>query len=182
MDEQTIINRCKEGDKTAFPQLFSLYRHLIECAVFRIVRDREIGKDVVQEVLIRIYRNVHTFDGRCKISTWIYRIAVNESLRAAGKMGGVEWESDDILSAYPSDEPHALTGLIDQENRNMINTLLAELSPEYKTVITLHYFAGMSGEEIASTLKVPVGTINSRIARGRDSLREKIKKTMELCT
>jgi len=182
MDEKEIISRCQAGDKAAFPLLFANYRHLIECVVFRIIKDRDVAKDVIQETLIRIYKSIHAFNGKCKISSWIYRIAMNESLRAVGKTSGVKWESADLLDTVPSDEPHALKSLIDKENQSMVNTHINALQPDYKAALVMHYYANMSNEEIAQSLNLPLGTVNSRIARGRDALREKIKEAMQSCT
>ncbi|MFH0920042.1 MAG: sigma-70 family RNA polymerase sigma factor [Fibrobacterota bacterium] len=181
MNENEILSKCQKGDKTAFPLLFSLHRRLIESAVFRIVKDREAGKDVIQEVLLRIYKNIHTFNGSCKVSTWIYRIAMNESLRAAAKGSKIQWGGNDMLDNVPSAEPHMLQGLIDKEKQGMLNAFIAELQPDYKSALMMHYYAGMSGDEIAEALNIPIGTVNSRIARGRDTLREKLTRALKKC-
>ena len=137
--------------------------------------------DVAQEVFLKVFRKVGGFRSESSLKTWIYRIAVNEArnqrrwfMRHRGKEIGLESESDaqgpqDWLSD-PGRSPYQTA--VDQETHALIESALQEVSPNYRAALVLREVEGLSYEEISDVLEVSLGTVKSRILRGRESLRK----------
>jgi len=175
MDDALILEKCRGGDKNAFAQLVDGHRRIIEGTAFGILKNREALKEVVQEVLIRIFKGIGSFKGNCKLSTWIYRITFNESMRYLQKSSNRTATSLDLVEDVPAPDTCALQGLLSKEQKNIMRNCINELPPDFKQTVMLHYFEDMKLEEIAVKLNVPQGTVHSRIGRAREMLRDKIK-------
>jgi RNA polymerase sigma-70 factor, ECF subfamily len=175
MDEALILEKCRSGDKNAFALLADGHRRIIEGTAFGLLKNREAVKEVVQEVLIRIFKGVHSFKGDCKLSTWIYRITFNESMRYLQKTASRTTTPLDLVEDIPAPDTCALQGLLSKEQKNIIKTCIGELPPGFRETVMLHYFEDMKLEEIALKLNIPQGTVHSRIGRAREMLRDKIK-------
>ena len=175
MDEDKLLELCINGDKKAFSQLIELNRRLIETAAFRIVKSNVAVQEVVQEALIRIFKGLKLFNRQCKISTWMYRITVNEGLRYLQKESGHATTPLDQIDEIPVTEVCALQSIVLKEQKKMMKEFVDELPSEFKEVVVLHYFEEMKLENIADKLNIPSGTVFSRIGRARDMLKKKIK-------
>ncbi|OGS37713.1 MAG: hypothetical protein A2293_04900 [Elusimicrobia bacterium RIFOXYB2_FULL_49_7] len=180
INEEELLKRLRSGDKKAFRLLFEQQRSLIENVSWRILRNREAVKDVSQEILLRVYRGISKFNGKSRLSTWIYRITMNESFRYIEK-NKAKLQSLDKMAELASDEHCALSLAIRGQEEELVKRFVEELEPEFKTVLVMFYFGSMRLEEIAAALNVPQGTVNSRIARARDAIREKLRKEIPEC-
>jgi RNA polymerase sigma-70 factor (ECF subfamily) len=162
--------------------LVSRYTQPVFNLVLRLVSDRADAPDVVQEVFLKVFRNVGKFRRESSLKTWIYRIAVNESYnhrrwfgRRQGHEVGLEDEQGDGLTlkqvlADAGQSPFELASGAEAKER--IEEALAHLKPAYRTVVVLRDVEGLTYEEIAEVLELNLGTVKSRIVRGRDALRE----------
>ena len=180
-----LVKRAKKGDYQAFDLLVIKYQTRLISSAFKFVKDMQIAEDIVQESLIKSYKSLHSFREDSSFYTWVYRITVNtaknflvskkrrgELLQAEiGKEGAIEIEQ------FSLDSPEAL--LMRSQLKHLIENCLNQLSEETKTAITLREFDGLSYEEISKIVNCPVGTIRSRIFRGREILDKEIENYRE---
>ena len=180
-----LVKRAKKGDYQAFDLLVIKYQTRLISTAFKFVKDMQIAEDIVQESLIKSYKSLHSFREDSSFYTWVYRITVNtaknflvskkrrgELLQAEiGKEGAIEIEQ------FSLDSPEAL--LMRSQLKHLIGNCLNQLSEETKTAITLREFDGLSYEEISKIVNCPVGTIRSRIFRGREILDKEIENYRE---
>ena len=180
-----LVKRAKKGDYQAFDLLVIKYQTRLISTAFKFVKDMQIAEDIVQESLIKSYKSLHSFREDSSFYTWVYRITINtaknflvskkrrgELLQAEiGKEGAIEIEQ------FSLDSPEAL--LMRSQLKHLIENCLNQLSEETKTAITLREFDGLSYEEISKIVNCPVGTIRSRIFRGREILDKEIENYRE---
>ena len=180
--ENELIERCKNGDYSAFEQLVLEHQKKVYNIAFRIVGNIEDSMDITQEVFIRVYKSISGFSGESKISTWIYKITSNLCLDFLRKHknlgtnisidGAYKDENSDLKlqiedKALKPDEK-VETLLMQDAVRNAIN----ELEISHKTIIILRDINGFSYNEIAEILDCSVGTVKSRISRARKNLKK----------
>ena len=146
--------------------------------------NREDAQDCLQEAMLRIYRAIGGFKGQSSFSTWVYRITMNTCLdEMRRKKNRPSTSLDNLLDQgwSPSDGGNAPErSAIQTETRKMLAGAIRELPEDMRSAIVLRDVQGYSYDEIAQMLDVNVGTIKSRISRGREKLREKLSKRTEL--
>jgi RNA polymerase sigma-70 factor, ECF subfamily len=176
IDDALLIEKCKSGDGKYFLLLRDRHRKIMQTTALRIVKSREAADDVVQEVLYRIHKGLGTFNGKCKLSTWIYRIARNESLRYLEKESNRAELPLERLEKEAARHPGALEGLIRQDQEKSMMRSIDALPADFREAVDLHYFKGLKLEEIAAKLGVPRGTVHSRIGRARALLKKEMAR------
>ena len=139
------------------------------------VRNPDDQLDVLQEIFIKVYRNLNGFDQRLSFSSWIYRIAHNEAVSWFRKHnvrpeGHLISESDDVLALIGSGEPGPDEQFDRTVNAEAVNQALAQLDQKYREVLILRYFEHKEYEEISDILKLPVGSVGTLIHRGKKQL------------
>ncbi|HEX9000687.1 MAG TPA: sigma-70 family RNA polymerase sigma factor, partial [Blastocatellia bacterium] len=189
--EVKLVARLKDGEMGAFDELVAEYQSLVYALSFRILGDAEDARDATQETFLKIYRHFARFRGEASLKTWICRIAINQARsterwwrrRHRGSTAsldaplGCNDEDDrsigDVLeSETVSPEAEALS----KERGKHIEVGLVGLKKDFRIAVILRDIEGLSYEEIAYVTEVSVGTVKSRIARGREMLREAIQK------
>lgn len=189
-ESEQLVVRLKEGDETAFEQLFILYKDLVYTLAFRLLADKTEAMDVAQDVFLTLFRKIHSFRGDASIKTWLYRVTLNQasnrnrwwkrrfrdrtlSLKLArnGKEG-------DFLD-LPSRSPEPDRSLYSREIQEALSACLKRLSFEQRVAVVLREVEGLAYEEIAEITGVQVGTVRSRIARGRERLRQLLREYQE---
>jgi len=181
-EDAALIAGLRAGDECAYEILIQRFEQPVYNLVHRLVDDPADAADVAQEVFLKVFRKVDGFRSESSLKTWIYRIAVNEArnqrrwfVRHRAKEIGLEpAESDtqgpqDWLSD-PGRSPYQTT--LDQETHALIESALQKVSPNYRAAVVLREVEGLSYEEISDVLEVSLGTVKSRILRGRESLRK----------
>jgi RNA polymerase sigma-70 factor, ECF subfamily len=173
-----------EGDVEAFNQLVAAYQDYLFGLTLRVVRDRAAAEDAVQEAFFSAYRNLSRFRGD-SFRSWLTRIALNAATdvlrvrkrRPAGPYP--EWE--DEAWQPPSDEAEGPERqAIEAQRRRVLGAAMARITPDQRTAIILYDVHGYDYAEIAELTRVSVGTVKSRIHRGRLALRELLAGDMEL--
>ena len=141
---------------------------MVRAVCHRIVMNSADAEDATQMALISIVRALPTFDRRSKFSTWVYRIATNAALDEIRRTQrrALPTDNDALFDGNPGDETRAVDAQID------VTQALAQLSEEFRTAVVLRHVVDMEYEEIAIALEIPIGTVRSRIARGRAQLAE----------
>lgn len=186
MDERKLIQLASGGDASAFNRLMEAHEKRMYAVALRMCANREDAQDCLQEAMLRIYRSIGSFKGQSSFSTWAYRITMNTCLDELRRRKNKQNTSLDSLLEVgwsPTDggnapEDHA----IQSETRRALQRAIHELPEDMRSAIILRDIHGLSYDEIAQSLDVNVGTIKSRISRGRDKLREILKKHRELFT
>ena len=169
-----LVKRLKAGDYRAFDLLVLKYQSRLTSTAFKYVKDMQIAEDVVQESLIKSFKSINLFREESSFYTWIYRITVNTSKNyLISKKRKDELLQTDIsedgtfeIEAFHKDTPEEILNA--SELQDTIMKSLDSLGEETKTALTLREFEGLSYEQIAEVVKCPVGTVRSRIFRGRE--------------
>jgi RNA polymerase sigma-70 factor (ECF subfamily) len=182
--EAAFIERLKEGDAEAFDRLVTRYSSAVYSLLLRLTSDREEAADLAQDTFLQVLRSIRKFRGDSELKTWIFRIAINESRNRfrwwARRRRSVTTSLDaaPAQDARPFSESLASTdeapdqALVRRENEARLELALRGLSRPYREVIVLCDVEGESYQEIARILGLNIGTVKSRIARGRDQLRK----------
>lgn len=188
-EEDALITGLREGSERAYEALILRYQQPVYNLVSRLMTDPGDACDVVQEVFLKIFRNVGHFRGGSSLKTWIYRIAVNEahnhrrwfSRHQRPEIGFAANEETPGLHeenfADPGRSPFELAS--NEETRLLVEDALADLNPKFRAAVVLRDIEDLSYEEIASVLEVSLGTVKSRILRGRESLRKILESRLE---
>ena len=180
-----LVRRAKKGDFRAFDLLVTKYQAKIISISHRLVKDINIAEDMAQETFIKAYKVLDSFREESAFYTWIYRIAVNTSKNYLISRGrskeNTESEmhadfSNSILELEGQDSPEDL--LLADNLKDLINAELNDLPEEIRTSLTLREYEGLSYAEISNILDCPVGTVRSRIFRGREVLSQAIKENI----
>lgn len=185
--ETRLIDRLRASDLTAFEELVAHFERPIYSLCFRLLGDAEEARDAAQETFLKVYKGLSSFRAESGLKTWIYRIAINQAMnqqRWWRRRHRDETISLDInrgdsdvalrnLLPGKSESPEALAIANERERRLM--RALAEVKQEYRIALILREIEELSYEEIAETLSVSIGTVKSRISRGREELRRRVK-------
>ena len=176
-DDTALVARAAKGDAAAFESLMELHEGRIYAIALRMCGNREDALDCAQEAMLRIYHALDRFKGQSSFATWVYRITMNSCLdelrkrkvRAAASLDAMlesGWSPAAGDEGLP--EAQALRG----EQRDIIRAAIGSLPEDMRAVIVLRDIQGFSYEQIADMLEANIGTIKSRISRGREKLRE----------
>lgn len=184
LEDQRLLSALQAGDELAYEQLIQRFQTPVYNLAYRLLGDQADASDVLQEVFLKVFRNVSHFRGDSSLRTWLYRIAVNEShnrrrwlFRHRRGETGIEdtFEDSDVR-----DKPLMDTGetpfdfTMNREAQILLEEGLAAINPVFRAVLVLREIEEMSYEEIAGVLEVSIGTVKSRIVRGREALRKYI--------
>ena len=178
----SLVKRAKAGDLRAFDLLVLKYQGRLISTAYKFVKDRHIAEDIVQESFIKSFKSLSTFREDSTFYTWIYRITVNTaknflvSKKRKDELLQTELskEGDYVEEAVTADTPEDLLNA--SELKNIILNSVNLLGEDTKTAFSLREFEGLSYEQIAKVIDCPVGTVRSRIFRGREIIDDAIKK------
>jgi len=184
--DQAVVERVIKGDVDAFSILVHKYQDRIYSVALNYVSNPEDAVDVTQEAFLKAYSKLRMFDSASAFYTWLYRIAINTSIDFLRKRKSRPAESLDDekfsdvgfepVSKDPSADPEKVAARTEQAR--LLKNAIASLSEKLRTVVVLHDVEGLSQEEVADILKVPVGTVKSRVSRARAELRQLLSKQL----
>jgi len=185
-----LVRRCVAGDAVAWDEIVQRYHRRIYNICYRFARSADDAQDLTQEVFIRMYRTLNSYDvGRGAFMTWVTTLTRNLLVDHFRKTK--HDRLTDSLDTTASDNPDAMTlsdripdegpapdsGVQSRETRDAVHQALQKLSPELREAVILRYLQDMDYREIATVLKVPEGTVKSRINRGRAELARLLQRT-----
>ncbi len=193
-DEVQLIARSQLGDVSAFNQLVLNYQQSTFGVIFRMLGDRDIAADVTQDVFIAAFRGIQSFRGGSSFRAWLMRIASNAACdywrrtqRHPTESLDIDADDDDTHAASILNSAVAMGQevnpeeyLLNRELQELIQRGLQQLPLDQRVAVVLCDIQGLSYEEIAATTQVTMGTVRSRIARGRARLRSYLYKYREL--
>jgi RNA polymerase sigma-70 factor (ECF subfamily) len=185
-EEADWVLRTQNGECAAFGRLVERYQDRVFNTCLRIIGDRAAAEDLTQEAFMKAYASISGFDGRASFYTWLYRIAVNLCLSARRKPTRAPYSLDSGRAAPDGNEdcgeerhaalgPSPLEAASQQEQHRLVLDALAELDDEHRTVVVLRDIESLDYAQIAEILKVPPGTVKSRLHRARLALRERLR-------
>jgi RNA polymerase sigma-70 factor (ECF subfamily) len=168
--DEDLVEAAQAGDRQALDQLLRRHLDLIHAVCTRMAGNPADGEDATQEALIAIVRGLPRFDGRASVRTWMYRVATNaclDELRRRGRRPAPGLPEAVLERVDRADGPGLDTAVAD---RLSIDQALVELPEEFRVAVVLRDVVGLDYAQIAQVLELPLGTVRSRIARGRDRL------------
>lgn len=187
--EEELINAILKGNLKAYEALISQYEKKIYALCLQLLKDPEEAYDAAQEVCIKIWKQLGTFKGQAKLSTWIYRMATNQCLDILRKNKRKGQEFSLFLDEETGEEEkltdqtaiwHDVSSHIEQkELGEVLKQGIGELKEDYQAVIVLRDIEQFSYEEIASILEISLGTVKSRLSRARAALRKILEQNKE---
>jgi RNA polymerase sigma-70 factor, ECF subfamily len=175
--EEEIIRQAREGKAEAFEQLYRRYSKRVYHLCLRMVKNEADAEDMTQEAFMRVFRKIHTFQGKSAFSTWLHRVSVNTVLMSLRKKKRVEipLENDDryeeepgVPRQIPGGPDPSLAGLFDRENLKRVFRLMPD---GYKRMVVLHDVFGYEHNEIASLMNCSVGNSKSQLHKARVRMR-----------
>jgi RNA polymerase sigma-70 factor (ECF subfamily) len=188
-EDAALVQGLREGAESAYEELLARFQQPVYNLALRLLSEPSDASDVVQEVFLKIFRNVGNFRGQSSLKTWVYRITVNEAYNARRwffrhRRGEVGLEEEHEDSRSPA-EVLADSGrspfdhVLDLEKQELIEQALRRINPLFREAVVLRDITDLSYEEVAQVLKVSLGTVKSRILRGREALRDELEGRLE---
>lgn len=191
--EAALLCRCRRGDPAGWDELFDRHYAATGRFLFQLASDftREDVEEICQETFLTVVRNLGGFKGHCQFQTWVFRIAANkandyrERQQAAKRGGGqrpLSLQAEDPNSGVMLDPPSTAPGpdlvLLQAENAALVGTALEELGEPCREIIHLRYFADLSYEEIAASLRLNPKTVSSRLSKCLDKLEAVVRRLL----
>jgi RNA polymerase sigma-70 factor (ECF subfamily) len=167
-DDATLVRRCRDGDRAAFERLVVRYQKPVFNAALRLLRDPEDARDVAQTTFLKVFEHIADYDPSFKFYSWIYRIAVNESLNALASRKPCEGFNGEEADPAPGPD-RQVEG---EQTIRAIEEALMRIKPELRTVIVLRHFMHLSYQDISDILLLPEKTVKSRLYSARQMLRD----------
>ncbi|MGD0771239.1 MAG: sigma-70 family RNA polymerase sigma factor [Candidatus Solibacter sp.] len=184
-----LVECLREGSERAYEELLIRFQQPVYALALRLLDDQAEACDVVQEVFLKVFRNVGSFRGQSTLKTWIYRITVNEAhnarrwffrhRRAEVELDKNPEESRNWKEIIPDRGRSPFEAAFDGEQHIMIEAALKRINPIFREAVALRDISDLAYEEIAEILGVSLGTVKSRILRGREALREELVGSLQ---
>lgn len=194
VEESSIVAELKAGSEPAYAWLIQHYHQPVYSLVYRIVNDAADASDTTQEVFLKVFRGMKRFNGRSSLKTWIYRIAVHEACnrkrwwfrhksREVTLEPAVNENSElaplAIRDSLEDGAPSPFEQVATLEVQERVERELSKLDEPYRTTVILRDIEDLSYEEIAEVMETSLGTVKSRLTRGREALRKRLEACAE---
>lgn len=183
VDDDKLIEDALKGDQQAFKGLMERHQNSVFHIVFRIVRDREVASDLVQDTFMKAFSSLKSYRSEFRFSTWLYKIAANASIdhlrkkriKALSLDNPINTSDGQVVMEVPDLTHHPEEEMVRRERAVTIGEAIAALPKKYRQVIVARHQEDKSYEEIAGELGVPVGTVKARIFRARELLKKRLR-------
>jgi RNA polymerase sigma-70 factor (ECF subfamily) len=176
--DEEIVKRVKDGDTESFGVLIERYENKIKRYAKKFLSNVEDIADIVQEIFIKAFTNIRSFDTDKKFSSWIYRIAHNELVNVLKRKdkNPLLFFDPDTFFPHPIAKETADKKVRDKEIRKNLDKCLNKLSPKYRETLFLHYIEELDYREIADIMRIPISTVGVRLKRGKKLLKSICKE------
>lgn len=175
MNERELIARLQKRDEAAFEELIRQYEKKVYSLCFRMCGNSEDAEEAAQDAFLALWRGIDRFRQESSLSTWIYRLATNaciDTLRRRKKQSGsVSLDDEELFVDAVDTSPQPQETVEHRETQKLLQEGLSALPEEYRKVLILREIEGLSYTEIAESASIELGTVKSRISRGRSLLR-----------
>ena len=182
LTDEELIRKFQGGDIGAYNQIVYRYKDRLLNFIYRFLNDLDRSEDLVQDTLLKLYTHKDSYKEIAKFSTWLYTIAANlartelRKIKRRKTFSVTELSRDDREFIIPSTDIGPGEENLSQNFEKNVRRALAELPDDFKTIIILRDIQELSYDEISKILKIPLGTVKSRINRGRFKLKDLLKK------
>jgi RNA polymerase sigma-70 factor (ECF subfamily) len=186
-DDARLVAGLQAGVESDYEVLIARFQQPVYNLALRLASDPADSGDIVQDVFLKVFRNIHTFRGQSSLRTWIYRIAVNEAhnrrrwtFRHKHKEVGLEDSRDETTyeRELTNDGPSPFDCALNEEKHALIEQALARINPSFREAVVLRDIEDLNYDEIAEILNISMGTVKSRIMRGREALRGELASSL----
>ncbi|MEE9429684.1 MAG: sigma-70 family RNA polymerase sigma factor [Melioribacteraceae bacterium] len=174
-----LISKVREGEQSAFTEIVKRYESKIAATIYGMLGNCDEADDVGQEVFIRFYNLIEQFEGNSNLGTYLTRIAINLSLNEIKRKKRREFISWDIVKHKDLESNQPKQNDIKFEEKELIQKAFQKIKTKFRVVLILRIVQGYSTEETSKILKLPLGTVLSRLARGQKKLKELLTPYME---
>src|SRR5262245_10840786 len=179
LDDATLVKRSRRGDMAAYDELIRRYQERIYATIYHMTANHEDANDLAQETFIKAYQALRSFKGDSSFYTWVYRIAVNKTIKFVKQrrnkshlsLNDLDFNAEndpDLVDQISDKTPRRHLGLTELQER--LNAAMMKLSAVHRLVVTLHDVQGLSHEEIGRIMDCNVGTVRSRLFYARQQL------------
>jgi RNA polymerase sigma-70 factor (ECF subfamily) len=188
-DDAALIRRCQRGDAQAMNELIQAYQKHVFNVAFRLSNNYDDAQDIAQEAFIRVFNSIGNFRGDANFTTWLYRIVTNvflderkkQRVRDHGSLDEyMELEDSSVARQIEDPSPGPEAAVEQRERHEVVGQAVLQLPENQRVMIALYHFQGLSYEEIAAIMQLPIGTVKSRLNRARLALKEKLGAAREL--
>ncbi|MCQ2011307.1 RNA polymerase sigma factor SigW [Sporolactobacillus sp. STSJ-5] len=178
--EKRLIKKIRKGDQQAFAELVERYKNSVFAICLRMVGNAQEAEDLSQEAFIRAYNHIDQYDHERKFSTWLFRIATNLSIDFLRRRKNVvsldavvpSTEGLSLNAMLPDEGEQPEDRIVRKETEEMVQGEIKKLPEKYRSAVVLKYIEDLSLKEISEIMEIPVGTVKTRIHRGREMLRK----------
>ena len=192
-EEAAIVAELKAGSEEAFSWLIAQYSQPVYSLVYRVLDDPSDAADTTQEVFIKVFRGIKNFHASASLKTWIYRIALHEAFNQRRWWFRHRGRETSIERTHTSHDEHSsqalkdvlvdarkspLDNVFNEELRACVETVLSSITEPYRTTVILRDIEELSYEQIAEVMEVSLGTVKSRLMRGREALRKGLHRRL----
>jgi RNA polymerase sigma factor (sigma-70 family) len=182
-DVDALIERCLDGDQAAWEEIVRLHRRKVFNIAYKFVGRHDQAEDLTQEVFLKLYKSLDTFDRRANFQTWLISVSRNlciDHYRSVRKEREVVNREIDPAELTPPSNERSAQSILEQRDRvRLLRQALDKLQPTLRTAVLLRDIQELSYQEIAQRLSLPEGTVKSRINRGRTELARQFRRLRE---
>ena len=192
LPDNELVGLFLEGDRRAFEALVLRHQNRVFGFCVRLLGSKSLAEEAAQEVLVKVFKNLHRFRGESKFTTWMYRVTLNHCRNVQAYRARRHEKRHDSLDATTEDDegstrkkeladnrPDAEDELLKSEQLRLLQEELSKLDPIWKEILILRDVEGLSYEEIGQMLELAAGTVKSRIHRARGELKARMKRRMK---
>jgi RNA polymerase sigma-70 factor, ECF subfamily len=169
--EHELVERCRQGDETAFRELVDQYKGLVFGLIARSIANRSRAEELAQDVFLKVHKGLPFFRGESKLSTWMYRIVINVLSQERPELATAsldERDEDDRPRIQPAADDRAFGDMV---MKDRLQKAIEQLPIQYQVLINGHYLKGMRYEDLAEALNMPMGTVKTHLHRAKRRLR-----------
>lgn len=168
--EHLLVERCRQGDETAFRELVDQYKGLVFALITRSIANRARAEELAQDVFLKVHKGLPYFRGDAKLSTWIYRIVINALSQERPELAtsSLDDSADDRPRAEPGAEDRSFNDMV---MKDRLQKAIERLPVQYQVLVNGHYLKGMRYEDLAEALDMPMGTVKTHLHRAKRQLR-----------
>lgn len=189
MTDEELVRKIIDGDHLAFKRLVDRYQHLVINTCYNLIGNRQDAEDVAQEVFFQVYKSAEKFRREAKLSTWLYRIAVNRSLNFIRDNKRFRWlesltsilegENQRVSDVPTSDSDRPDIALEKKERDALVQRAIDSLPAKQRAAFVLHKYEGLSYQEIAEILERSLSSVESLIHRAKSNLQTKLVRYLK---
>jgi len=169
--EHLLVERCRQGDETAFRELVDQYKGLVFALIARSITNRARAEELAQDVFLKVHKGLPFFRGEAKLSTWMYRIVINVLSQERPELATASLDDRDDEGrprVQPAADDRAFGDLV---MKDRLQKAIEQLPVQYQVLINGHYLKGMRYEDLAEALNMPMGTVKTHLHRAKRRLR-----------